>query len=98
MTLPTTKDGGIDVEKMYILDGAVFIYDKVNPLSLSEYTKTVAAHERERCASLALAHKGSARKAREKKGHSWSEEIGAEERGEDIASEMIAAAIRNMKD
>ena len=50
MTLPTRPDGGIAVGEMYILDGAVFISGRSDPLSLSKYTSLVSAHTRERCA------------------------------------------------
>lgn len=58
--------------------------------------------ERERCAKIAEAHKGSASRTRQLKHGKLSsfpshaaEEIQAEERGEDIAAEIIARAIRN---
>ena len=58
--------------------------------------------ERERCAQVAEAHKGSATKKRRARGpqndNSMLDEIYAEERGEDIAAEMIAREIRNLKD
>lgn len=57
--------------------------------------------ERERCAKIADAHKGSAAKKRREKfgklssfGLDNGAEIETEERGEDIAAEMIARAIR----
>jgi hypothetical protein len=58
------------------------------------------AAERERCAKIAEAHKGAAERDRKAKGirlHMGTpgyEEIVGEQRGEDIAAEMIAAAIR----
>lgn len=56
----------------------------------------------ERCAQVAKAHKGSAEKRRRANGRKYDEEslveIRAEERGEDIAAEMIAAEIRALKD
>ena len=63
---------------------------------------TVVA-ENERCAKVAEKHKGSAAAKRRHKGQQFKflppdavPEIEAEERGEDIASEMIARAIRNL--
>ncbi len=57
--------------------------------------------EREACAVIATQHKGSAAKARHEKGQKLSGledglvvEIIAEERGEEIAAETIAGAIR----
>lgn len=51
----------------------------------------------EECAKVASAHKGEAAKSRAKKPKplgGWSDEVYAEEYGEDIASAMIADAIR----
>lgn len=50
--------------------------------------------ERERCAGIAKAHKGSAARKRRLRGDIGDDHIYAEERGEDIAAEMIEAAIR----
>lgn len=58
------------------------------------------AEERERCAKIAEAHKGSYTKRKDYKdlmrraSEEARAEIRAEERGEDIAAEMIARAIR----
>ena len=102
MTLPTRPDdGGVDYDKaVYQLQDDIRVYGGISKVhsTLVEFAQEIAAHARERCAKIALAHKGSATKDREKKGHAWSEEIGAEERGEDIAAEMIAAALRKMED
>lgn len=64
------------------------------------YYEAGVAAERERCANIAEAHKGSAARRRLERGQKLShfgldnsEEIRAEERGEDIAAEMIARAI-----
>lgn len=63
------------------------------------------AIERERCAKIAESHKGSAARKRRSSGQKLSsfgldsaDEILCEERGEDIAAEMIAAAIRKPND
>lgn len=54
----------------------------------------------EECASIAKAHKGAAQRARKAKGKTLHlgvdgyDEIVAEERGEDIASEIIERSIR----
>jgi hypothetical protein len=64
---------------------------------------TIERETIERCAKVADAHKGQAQLARRKKqpgldmGDSFYAEIVSEERGEDIASEIIAAAIRELK-
>lgn len=59
--------------------------------------------EQQRCAAVADKHKGSAAAKRRAKGKQFKflptdavPEIEAEERGEDIASEMIARAIRDL--
>ncbi len=58
------------------------------------------AAERERCAKIAEAHKGAAARKRLSRGQKLHmavdgyEEIVAEERGEDIAAEIIAREIR----
>lgn len=58
--------------------------------------------EREQCAKIAEAHKGSAdRNLRKNGGYKGMseevlDEVRAEQRGEDIAAEMIAAAIRKL--
>jgi hypothetical protein len=59
--------------------------------------------EQERCAKVAEKHKGAAAKRRLARGmrlgslpHDAQNEIVAEERGEDIASEMIVRAIRDL--
>ena len=63
-------------------------------------TKVQAAvrAERERCAKIADAHRGAAAKKRRARGpqadNSALDEIYAEERGEDIAAEIIARTIR----
>lgn len=64
-----------------------------------------AAEEREACAAIADKHKGAAAKKRRTTGKKLSGfpdmaqlEIQSEERGEDIASETIAAAIRARKE
>lgn len=69
--------------------------------TMEGYTiRVIREDERERCAKIAEAHKGSAARKRREAGrtlHLGSEyyaEIVSEERGEDIAAEMIAAAIR----
>lgn len=60
--------------------------------------EAATAAERKLCAEIADRHKGSAAQRRPKLGEffnaSMSEEIRAEERGENIAAEMIATAIR----
>lgn len=59
--------------------------------------------EQERCAKVAEKHKGSAAAKRRHRGQQFKflppdavPEIEAEERGEDIASDMIARAIRDL--
>ena len=58
----------------------------------------------EECAKVALVHRGSAAKKRQEKAKlpkmspDTMNEILAEERGEDIAVEIIAAAIRALRD
>jgi len=52
------------------------------------------AEEREACATIAWKHRGAAERDRRAKGFGSSEHIAAEERGETIAAEIIAAAIR----
>lgn len=59
--------------------------------------------EREACAKIAADHKGAAARARRGRPRLVTTrlaytDIAAEERGEDIASEIIAAAIRARKD
>ena len=68
---------------------------------LKEYSNMVVKTEREECAKVADSHKGAAAASRRDKGMKFGEmedgavvEISAEERGEDIAAEIIAAAIR----
>lgn len=66
-----------------------------------------AEEERERCAQVAKAHKGNAAKKRgtikqtpfqsDEEHEAMRNEIYAEERGEDIAAEMIEAAIRALE-
>ena len=61
---------------------------------VEDAARQAAAQMRERCAAIAKAHKGSAAKRRKAKElrlsdcDNW-EEIEAEERGEDIAAEMM---------
>lgn len=67
---------------------------------LAGWIDATLADERERCAKVAVAHKGSYQHRPFYKelvrgaGNEALLEIRAEERGEDIASEMIAKAIR----
>ena len=68
----------------------------------AEIRRQAAEEMREDCAAVAKAHKGLAAKRRKAKGlrlsdcDNW-EEIEAEERGEDIAAEMIERAIRALE-
>ena len=64
--------------------------------------QTAVLAERERCARIAEAHIGSAAARRRQKGQQFkflpddvAAEIQAEERGEDIAAEIIARTIRH---
>lgn len=84
--------------------------DSLGPINISKDDAAVAIaaicaqsrlDERERCAKIADSHKGSAARKRRERGQKLSnfgldnsDEIQCEERGEDIAAEMIAAAIR----
>lgn len=54
-----------------------------------------AERERERCAGIAEKHIGNAARERRRKGFIATPEIADEERGEDIAAEIIAKAIRS---
>lgn len=67
---------------------------------LAEYERRERARTIEECAQIADAHKGQARKAREKSGYKTPDEalaeIWAEERGEDIAAEEISNKIRGL--
>ena len=52
MTLPTrAKDGGIDVEKVKIVQNTIFIGEWF--LSTDAFIRLISAHTRERCAKLA---------------------------------------------
>ena len=92
MTLPTTKDGGIDTEALGIEYGAVSISGKA--YTLAEYTKLIRAHERER---IALWHDEKERVCNrnilefnlDKDGAMWKEACFHKE---------SAAAIRKMED
>ena len=95
MTLPTRADGGIDWDKLWPPET---VRPEALRLSFIQVWKEAAAHTRERCAKIALAHKGSTERERVKHGFKLSEEIREEARGEDIAAEMITAAIRRMGD
>ena len=82
------------------------LFEVHNPVSFADITAEEAydlgrRDEKEECAKIADAHKGSAAKQRQEKGHLLRDmedglhvEVNAEERGEDIAAETIAAAIR----
>ena len=103
MTLPTRADGGIDWATC--LSNVELCFDKEDADNIIADMKNAAAHTRERCAKIAMKHRGEAAKRRKMRGQSLSSftdehqaEIRAEERGEDIAAEMIAAAIRKTED
>jgi hypothetical protein len=75
--------------------------DDVDMAILQAEIASAVAAEQERCAKIAEAHKGKAAKTRRDRGQTFkfmseeaAAEIVAEERGEDIAAEMIAKAIR----
>ena len=65
------------------------------------FMNMITKREREACAKLAEQHKGSAARRRKERGQRLvnygpeiQNEINAEERGEDLAAECIARAIR----
>ena len=75
--------------------------DGISAWEIAEAIEECVNAERERCAKIAADHKGAATKRRLARGmklgslpHHAQDEIVAEERGEDIAAEMIATAIR----
>lgn len=66
--------------------------------------RLIQEEERERCAKIAEAHIGAAERTRQQRGQTFrnmpidaAQEIEAEERGETIAAEMIARAIRAIR-
>lgn len=110
MTIPTRADGGIRWHDIFFDDVRLVFWWLTRDggkmvVPQRDFGPLVAAHTRERCAKIAIKHRGEAAKRRKMRGQSLSSftdeqqaEIWAEERGEDIAAEMIAAEIRRMED
>lgn len=85
-------------KRIYGTDGCSWGF---TPKDIAAAIRAAVEEEREACAEIAQRHKGAAQKRRRDRGQKLSlyepfeqNEIVAEERGEDIAADIIAAAIR----
>lgn len=96
MNQPVSQDL-IETARAWLASSPETVNEEATVQSLAALLGRVREEERELCAKVAHAHKGSAAKRRRERGDAGNDRIYSEEAGEDIAADEIAAAIRGAK-